>query len=79
MTAPEDAQPNADGSDDEAALVVEVVDGELVEVPRAAVVPAQPTGPGHPRALFWLNLALLIPAGFAADAADGRPPGVATR
>jgi hypothetical protein len=59
-------------------LVVEVVDDRLTEVVRD-----KPGGGGasdseskRPHALFWISLALLVPAVWAAQAADGDAPGV---
>jgi hypothetical protein len=60
-------------------LVVEVIDDRLTEVVRdksggdAAGDPASK----RPHALFWICLALVVPAVWAAQAADGDAPGVA--
>ena len=60
-------------------LVVEVVDDRLTEVVRDK---SGGDGAGdfeskRPHALFWICLALVVPAVWAAQAADGDAPGVA--
>jgi hypothetical protein len=59
-------------------LVVEVVDDRLTEVVRDTPG-AGGSEPHRPHALFWILVALLAPAVWAARAADGDAPGVALR
>jgi hypothetical protein len=60
-------------------LVVEVVDDGLAEVIRDKPGTGGGDGstPKRPHALFWISLALLVPAGLAVQAADGDAPDVA--
>jgi hypothetical protein len=60
-------------------LVVEVVDDRLTEVVRDNPGAGGDGGSEfkRPHPLFWISLALLVPAGLAAQAADGGAPGVA--
>jgi hypothetical protein len=62
-------------------LVVEVVDDRLTEVvrDRPGDGGAGDVELGRPHALFWVSLALLVPAVWAAQAAAGDAPGVALR
>lgn len=76
--SPRDAQETPD--DQEELFVVELVDGELVEVPHGLPAPqpdaAAPPSRG-PKALFFVCLLLLVPAMLAGSAADSEPPAVA--